>query len=61
MISRWFNLLACFLSIGVPALAKDSTAELKTGGLVLLKSSNIEMQSEDLFISSKEIEIKYVF
>ena len=46
MISRWFNLLACFLSIGVPALANDSTAELKTGGLVLLKTSKIEAQSD---------------
>ena len=40
---------------------KHSTAELKTGGLILSKSSKIEMQSEDLLISSKEIKIKYVF
>lgn len=61
MISRCFNLLSCLLFIGTPALANDSTAELKTGGLVLLKSSKIEMKSEDLFISSKEIKINYVF
>jgi hypothetical protein len=61
MIPRWFNLLSCLFFLGVPALANDSTAELKTGGLVLLKSSKIEMLSEDLFISSKEINIKYVF
>ena len=61
MIPRLFNLLPCLFLIGTPALANDSTAELKTGGLVLLKSSKIEMQSEDLFISSKEIRIKYVF
>ncbi len=61
MASRWFKLIPCFLFIGAPALANNSTAELKTGGLVLLKSSNIKMQSEDLFISSKEIKIKYIF
>ena len=61
MPSRWFNLLPCFFFIGASALANDSTAELKTGGLILLKSSKIEMQSEDLLISSKEIKIKYVF
>ncbi len=61
MPSRWLNLLPCFFFIGASALANDSTAELKTGGLILLKSSKIEMQSEDLLISSKEIKIKYVF
>ena len=61
MIARWFNLLSCLFFLGVPALANDSTAELKTGGLVLLKSSKIEMQSEDLFISNREIKIHYVF
>ncbi len=61
MTPRCFNLLSCLFFLGAPALANDSTAELKTGGLVLLKSSKIEMRSEDLFISSKEINIKYVF
>ena len=57
MPARWLNLLPCFFFIGASALANDSTAELKTGGLILLKSSKIEMQSEDLLISSKEIKI----
>lgn len=61
MIPRCFKLLPCLFLIGAPALANDSSAELKTGGLVLLKSSKIEMQSEDLFISNKEIKIHYVF
>ena len=61
MTPRCFNLLACFFFIGAPALANNSSAELKTGGLVLLKSSKIELQSEDLFISNKEIKIHYVF
>ena len=61
MLSRCRNLLSCLFFIAAPALANDSTAELETGGLVLLKSSDIEMLSEDLFISTQEIKIHYVF
>jgi len=43
------------------ALANDSTAELATGGLVLTKNTAIVMQSEDLFISDKEVKVHYVF
>ena len=41
--------------------ANDTTAELATGGLVFTKSEHIEMQSEDLFISTKEIKVRYNF
>ena len=61
MLPRCLYLLSGLCLLAAPALANDSTAELKTGGLVLLKSSKIEMQSEDLFISSKEIRAQYVF
>ncbi len=61
MLPRLFYLF-CGLSLAAaPALSNDSTAELETGGLVLLKSSDIQMLSEDLFISTKEIKIHYVF
>ena len=53
--------VAVIFFVTAPALANDSTAELKTGGLVLLKSSDIEMQSEYLFISTQEVKIHYVF
>jgi len=49
------------LSIATPICANDSSAELATGGLVLTKSNDIEMQSEDLFISMKEIRVQYHF
>ena len=42
-------------------LANDSSAELATGGLVFTKSTDIEMVSEDLFISMKDIRVKYRF
>jgi hypothetical protein len=43
------------------ALGNDSTAELATGGLVLTKSADIEMRSEELYISSREIRVSYQF
>jgi hypothetical protein len=52
---------ALALSTAAPALANDSSAELTTGGLVLAKSADIEMRSEDLAISTKEIVVRYRF
>lgn len=43
------------------AFANDTTAELAAGGLVFSKSDDIEMRSEDLFLSTKEIRIQYRF
>ena len=52
---------ALALCAAAPALANDSSAELTTGGLVLAKSADIEMRSEDLAISAKEIVVRYRF
>lgn len=65
-VSPRSHLLAAGLAAGliVPAgqaAANDSTAELATGGLVLTKTADIEMRSEDLFISTKEIRVTYRF
>jgi hypothetical protein len=43
------------------AHANDSSAELATGGLVLTKDADIKMRSEDLFVSTSEIRVKYRF
>ena len=61
MRPRCLVLSLCSFFLTPLALANDSTAELKTGGLVLSNSSNIEMHAEDLFISSKLVTIHYVF
>ncbi|HVC52919.1 MAG TPA: DUF4424 domain-containing protein [Stellaceae bacterium] len=45
----------------VPALANDSTAELATGGLVFVKNPNVTMRSEDLFVSTGQIQVTYRF
>jgi hypothetical protein len=44
-----------------PALANDSTAALTNNGLVLTKTADIEMKSENLYISDKAVRVKYAF
>ncbi|WP_333826221.1 DUF4424 family protein [Pinisolibacter sp.] len=58
------RLAAALLALGLaalPARANDSTAEVGVGGLTLVKSDAIVMQSEDLFVSEKKITVDYVF
>jgi hypothetical protein len=45
----------------VPALANDTMAELKTGGLAFVQTPDVEMTREALFISPTEIRVDYVF
>jgi Domain of unknown function (DUF4424) len=45
----------------VPALANDTTAELATGGLIFVRNENVEMRSEELTISAKEVNVRYRF
>jgi hypothetical protein len=44
-----------------PALANDTSAELATGGLIFVQNDNVEMRSEDLAISAKEVAVRYRF
>jgi hypothetical protein len=44
-----------------PALANDTMAELKAGGLIYTTAYNVEMKSEDLFLSTKAVKVDYVF
>src|SRR5215469_16381464 len=48
-------------AIGGATRANDSSAELATGGLVLTKTTAIEMKSENLSISEKLVHVHYVF
>lgn len=43
------------------ARANDTTAALEAGGLVFVPNEDVEMRSEDLFISEKEVRVSYVF
>lgn len=43
------------------ALANDSTAEVAVGGLVLTRNGDIDMLSEDLYVSAEQVRVRYVF
>jgi hypothetical protein len=60
-MSRVLAALLLTACVATPALANDSTAMLATGGLVLVKTDDIEMRSEDLFISMEKIRVVYRF
>ena len=51
----------CIALASLPARANDSTAELGAGGLVMTHSAEIDMRSEDLFISENEVRVRYHF
>jgi hypothetical protein len=44
-----------------PALANDTTAALKTGGLEFVQTMAITMKEEKLFISPREVRVDYVY
>ena len=47
--------------INTTILANDSTGYVSTGGVQYLKNKDIQMYSEDLFISKKQIKVDYQF
>ncbi len=48
-------------AFGQTALANDSSAEKAAGGLVLRQNTDIDMVSEDLYVSAAEVRVRYVF
>lgn len=54
-------MIAAGLAFAGPAGANDSTAELGTGGLDFVQNENVEMRSEQLFISLDEVRVTYRF
>ena len=46
---------------GRAAIANDSSAEKAAGGLVLRQNADIDMVSEDLYVSPEQIRVRYVF
>ncbi len=53
-------LLAAFMLVA-PAAANDSVASMGAGGLVFQRTDGIEMRSEDLYVSAREIRVRYRF
>lgn len=59
---RMMTAAALFAAISAPAaLANDTMAELKTGGLQFVQSGEVTMQEEHLSISPEIITVDYVF
>jgi hypothetical protein len=48
-------------SAQVPALANDSSAELSIGGLTFTQNADVSMESEDLTITPKTVDVRYRF
>jgi hypothetical protein len=53
--------LAFITAVALPGHANDSSAELSTGGLIFVHNPDVEMRSEDLFISAREVHVRYRF
>ncbi|MDQ4087377.1 MAG: DUF4424 domain-containing protein [Pseudomonadota bacterium] len=51
--------MAAFLAPA--AQANDSVAEVAAGGLVLRQTDQIDMLSEDLYVSAEQVRVRYVF
>jgi hypothetical protein len=60
-MSRTVLPIAAILGLATAALANDSTATTAAGGLVLRQSADIDMVSEDLYVSVEQIRVHYVF
>jgi hypothetical protein len=60
-MNRTLLLLTACLAGAAPALANDSTATTGAGGLVLRQTADIDMVSEDLFVSVEQVRVHYVF
>jgi hypothetical protein len=63
-MSRIWVLIAAALAGAIAAraaIANDSVAAAEAGGLVLRQTRDIVMVSEDLYVSAREIRVRYVF
>lgn len=49
------------LSVAAAALADDSTAQLKAGSIVFTQGTPVKMAEEDLYISPKQVRIRFAF
>ena len=60
---RWIAGLALggALLLGPAASANDSAAVTAAGGLVLVRNNQVDMVSEDLYVSATRIRVRYVF
>lgn len=62
-MKRFFLIAFALAGLAGPAAlqANDGVAEMAAGGLVLRQTRDIDMVSEDLYVSADEIRVSYVF
>jgi hypothetical protein len=63
-LAHFFGALAAVIVVaeaGAPVSANDSTVELSVGGLVLKRTTEVSIESEDLSISSDSVAVDYKF
>ncbi|EXL03739.1 DUF4424 family protein [Aquamicrobium defluvii] len=53
--------LCALLSAIPPAHANDTTATLSAGGLEITASTDIAMEREELYLSTKDVQVSYLF
>ena len=59
--NRGLAALLAALVLAAPAAANDSVASMGAGGLVFQRTDGIEMRSEDLYVSAREVRVRYRF
>lgn len=60
-LNRGVIALLCAFVLAAPAAANDTVASMGAGGLVFQRTDGIEMRSEDLYVSAREIRVRYRF
>ncbi|MCK8780667.1 DUF4424 domain-containing protein [Rhizobium sp. NTR19] len=58
---RWTFLVGGLLLAASNSWANDTTAELTTGGLIYVQTTDVVMEEEDLYLSREEVLVDYVF
>src|SRR3954464_8100065 len=61
MLRTAIAIIAAAMAAMPSAIANDSSAQLGTGGLIFVRNDDVEMRSEDLLISTKEVNVRYRF
>lgn len=60
-MGRMVIALAITGALILPGLANDSTAELRAGGIELVRTDAVQMVRENLYISADEVRVSYVY
>lgn len=60
-MGRLLVALGLAAAMALPVSANDSTAELRAGGIELVRTDAVQMAREDLYISADEVRVSYVY